>query len=90
MIPDAGKRGPPDFEINILLASPDGVWGIDGILGFDPAPPGVLIADGAGREIAFGAAYAAKRAGLGPHDQVLMAVTAAVELHHNCASSSSR
>ena len=82
--PDAGKRGPPDFEINIVLASPDGVWGIDGILGFDPAPPGALIADGAGREVAFGAAYAAKRAGLNPQGQVLMAVNAAVELHHDC------
>ncbi len=82
--PAAGKQEPPDFDINVLLASPDGAWGIDGILGFDPVPPGVLIADGAGRELAFGAAFAAKRAALNPQGQVLMAINAAVEVQHNC------
>ena len=76
--------GPHDFGCNLILATPDNVWNMDGHLSFDAAQRGLLVAEGCGREIALGAAFAAREAGRSSRAIVEVAVRAAIEHHAFC------
>lgn len=69
---------------SLILATPDDVWNMDGHLGFDAVQPGLLVAEGCGREIALGAAFAAREAGRSARAIVEIAVRAAIEHHAFC------
>ena len=78
------ESGPHNFGCNLILATPDGAWNMDGYFGFDAAQPGLLVAEGCGRELALGAAFAAREAGWSARAIVKIAVISAIEHHAFC------
>jgi hypothetical protein len=74
-----GPFGPPAWGQSFLLASPDGLWDLDGHLSVFPVPADTVWAAGSGRDFALGAGLAsAQLSECAPADRVRLAIEAAM------------
>lgn len=82
---DEKAGGPHDFgDLSFILASPKAIWSIDRLLGFAPLPAREVTAAGSGRELAYGAAYVAEKAGMTAEKVIRSAVEAVIDRDIRC------